>query len=100
MALHMKRQDATALANAIAKGVLTAREAMDAAVEAAENGALWAPLHISIQNLATAMQQLLMQVLTKYPLLVCHRCSGSGRTLRWSANPPWLTRLCRCAARP
>ncbi|OYR16346.1 amidase [Brucella grignonensis] len=37
----MKRQDATALANAIAKGVLTAREAMDAAVEAAEK---WRPL--------------------------------------------------------
>lgn len=37
----MKQQDATALANAIAKGVLTAREAMDAAVEAAEK---WRPL--------------------------------------------------------
>ncbi|HWT62840.1 MAG TPA: amidase [Ochrobactrum sp.] len=37
----MKQQDATALANAIAKGVLTAQEAMDAAVEAVEK---WRPL--------------------------------------------------------
>ncbi|WP_310015161.1 amidase [Brucella pseudogrignonensis] len=37
----MKQQDATALAKAIAKGVLTAREAMDAAIEAAEK---WRPL--------------------------------------------------------
>lgn len=41
MALDMKQQDATALAEAIAKGVLTAREAMDAAIEAAEK---WRPL--------------------------------------------------------
>lgn len=41
MALDMKQQDATALAQAIAKGVLTAREAMDAAIEAAEK---WRPL--------------------------------------------------------
>lgn len=41
MALDMKQQDATALALAIAKGVLTAREAMDAAIEAAEK---WRPL--------------------------------------------------------
>jgi amidase len=41
VALDMKQQDATALANAIAKGVLTAQEAMDAAVEAAEK---WRPL--------------------------------------------------------
>ncbi|WP_421565621.1 amidase [Ochrobactrum sp. EDr1-4] len=41
MALDMKQQDATALAQAIAKGVLTAREAMDAAIEAVEK---WRPL--------------------------------------------------------
>ncbi|QWK79384.1 amidase [Ochrobactrum sp. BTU1] len=41
MALDTKQQDATALANAIAKGVLTAREAMDAAIEAAQK---WRPL--------------------------------------------------------
>ena len=41
MALDMKQQDATALANAIAKGVLTAQEAMNAAIEAAEK---WRPL--------------------------------------------------------
>jgi len=41
VALDMKQQDATALANAIAKGVLTAQDAMDAAVEAAEK---WRPL--------------------------------------------------------
>lgn len=41
MALDIKQQDATALANAIAKGVLTAQEAMDAAIEAAEK---WRPL--------------------------------------------------------
>ncbi len=41
MALDMKQQDATALAHAFAKGVLTAREAMDAAIEAAEK---WRPL--------------------------------------------------------
>lgn len=37
----MKQQDATALANAIATGVLTAQEAMDAAIEAAEK---WRPM--------------------------------------------------------
>ncbi len=41
MALDMKQQDATALALAIAKGILSAREAMDAAIEAAEK---WRPL--------------------------------------------------------
>ena len=41
MTLDMKQQDATALAKAIADGVLTAREAMDAAIEAAEK---WRPL--------------------------------------------------------
>jgi len=41
VALDIKQQDATALAEAIAKGVLTAREAMDAAIESAEK---WRPL--------------------------------------------------------
>lgn len=39
--MDMKQQDATALAMAIADGVLTARQAMDAALEAAEK---WRPL--------------------------------------------------------
>lgn len=41
MAADMKQQDATALAQAIANGVLSAREAMDAAIKAEEK---WRPL--------------------------------------------------------
>ncbi|MFD1200097.1 amidase [Brucella gallinifaecis] len=41
MALDMKQQDATALAFAIAKGALSAQEAVDAAIEAAKK---WRPL--------------------------------------------------------
>ncbi len=63
MALDIKQQDATALAEAIAKGVLTAREAMDAAIEAAENGALWAPLHISTKSWGAEMRSLLITTL-------------------------------------
>lgn len=97
MTLDMKQQDATALAKAIADGVLTAREAMDAAIEAAQNGALWAPLHISIQNLGATMRPRSIPALTKQLLPECHRCSRTwaGHALDCrsvSAHAPVLMR--------